>query len=40
MYVYKLNKFDFVLIFYVTLFVKRLLGTKGLISQLDVWFPK
>jgi hypothetical protein len=31
---------NLILFFYVTLFVKRPLGTKGLISRLDVWFPK
>jgi hypothetical protein len=41
MYVYELNKFDFFFLFFnVTLFVKRPFGTKGLISELDVWFPK
>jgi hypothetical protein len=34
------NLIFFFLFFYVTLFVKRPFGTKGLISELDVWFPK
>ncbi len=32
--------FIYFLFFYVTLSVKRPLATKGLISVLDVWFPK
>jgi hypothetical protein len=34
------NLIFFFLFFYVTLFVKRPLATKGLISELDVWFLK